>query len=127
MAAVEGTAGWLADSAGLLADALDVLSDAMAYALAIAATGRTATFKRGAARLSGSVLLLLGLGVLIEAGRRAVYGSEPVSAIMLAIVTLALVVNVTVLRLLGPFRTGEAQLRATWIFTHADVVANLGC
>ena len=32
----------------------------------------------------------------------------------------------TVLRLLAPMRSGEVHLRATWLFTRADVVANLG-
>ena len=40
--------------------------------------------------------------------------------------TLSLIVNVYVLRLLRPFRSGEVLLRATWIFTRADVVASCG-
>ena len=35
-------------------------------------------------------------------------------------------VNVTVLRMLAPLKSGEVHLRATWLFTRADVVANLG-
>jgi cation diffusion facilitator family transporter len=126
MALVEGTAGWVADSTGLLADGLDMLSDAMAYAIALAATGRSLRFKTHAARVSGAVLLVLGVGVLVEAGRRAIYGSEPASAVMVAVAVMALMVNVSVLRLLHPFRAGEIHLRATWMFTRADVVANLG-
>ena len=30
------------------------------------------------------------------------------------------------LRLLAPFRAGEVHLRATWIFTRADVIASIG-
>ena len=126
MAVVDGTAGWLADSTGLLADGVDMLSDAMAYAIGLAAIGKTARFKTNAARLSGAVLLILGLGVLAEAARRGIYGSEPVSVLMIAVAAVALAVNVTVLRLLRPFREGEVHLRATWLFTRADVVANLG-
>jgi Co/Zn/Cd efflux system component len=126
MAAVEGTAGWLAESTGLLADGLDMLSDAMAYAIALVAVGESHAFKQNAARLSGTVLFVLGLGVLVESGRRAIYGSEPVGALMITVGLLALIANITVLRLLQPFRAGEVHLRATWIFTRADVVANLG-
>lgn len=43
---------------------------------------------------------------------------------MIAVSTVALVVNVTVLRLLSRHRDGEVHIRAAWIFTRADVVAN---
>ena len=126
MAVVGGIAGWIADSTGLLADALDMLSDATAYAIGLVAIGRTARFKANAAYVSGSVLLLLGLSVLVEVGRRAMYGSEPVSGWIIGIALLSLVVNMTVLRMLTPLRSGDVHLRATWIFTRADVVANIG-
>lgn len=126
MAVVGGIAGWLGESTGLLADALDMLSDATAYAIGLAAIGRAARFKANAALLSGSVLLLLGLGVLGEVGRRAWVGSEPVSGTMLAVASVSLVVNMSVLRMLRRFRSGDVHLRASWIFTRADVVANVG-
>lgn len=126
MAVVGGFAGMLGESTGLLADALDMLSDATAYAIGLAAIGRAARFKANAALLSGSVLLLLGLGVLVEVGRRAMIGSEPASGLMVAVASLSLVVNLSVLRLLRRFRTGDVHLRASWIFTRADVVANVG-
>ena len=125
MAVVGGVAGWIADSTGLLADALDMLSDATAYAIGLIAIGRTARFKANAALLSGSVLLL-GLGVLVEVGRRVLHGAEPASGWMIGTALLSLVVNLTVLRLLSPLKSGEVHLRATWLFTRADVVANVG-
>lgn len=126
MAIIGGVAGWLADSTGLLADALDMLSDASAYAIALLAIGRTALFKARAASVSGAVLLFLGAGMLFEVGRRFFQGSEPASGAMVAVALLSLAVNVTVLRLLRRFRDSEVHLRAAWIFTRADVVANLG-
>lgn len=126
MAVVGGVAGWFGESTGLLADALDMLSDATAYAIGLVAIGRAARFKANAAMLSGSILLLLGVGVLIEVGRRAMVGSEPASGVMIAVASLSLVVNMSVLRLLRRFRTGDVHLRASWIFTRADVVANVG-
>lgn len=126
MAVVGGLAGWIADSTGLLADALDMLSDASAYAIGLVAIGRTARFKTNAAYASGTVLLLLGLGVLVEVGRRALFGSEPVGGWMIGIALLSLAVNMTVLRMLTPLRHGDVHLRASWIFTRADVVANIG-
>lgn len=126
MAVIGGFAAWIAQSTGLLADALDMLSDATAYAIALMAIGRSALFKIRAATLSGGILLVLGVGVLVEVGRRLIYGAEPVSEWMIATATLSLVVNLVVMRMLAPLRSGEVHLRATWLFTRADVVANLG-
>lgn len=126
MAVIGSLAGWWAQSTGLLADALDMLSDATAYAIGLAAIGRSARFKQRAAGVSGSLLLLLGIGVLVEVGRRAWFGSEPIGWPIVATALVSLAVNLTVLRMLRPFRTGEVHLRATWIFTRADVVANIG-
>ncbi len=126
MAVIGGVAGWIGQSTGLLADALDMLSDAAAYAIGLVAIGRGARFKANAATVSGSVLLVLGLGLLLEVGRRVVQGAEPLSGWMIGTACLSLVVNLIVLRLLAPLKSGEVHLRATWIFTRADVVANVG-
>ena len=116
----------IGQSTGLLADALDMLSDATAYAIGLVAIGRTASFKANAATLSGIALLLLGLGVLFEVGRRVVYGAEPASGWMIGTAAVSLIVNMSVLRMLAPLKSGEVHLRATWIFTRADIVANVG-
>jgi len=126
MAVVEAAIGLRAESTGLLADALDMLSDAAAYAIALLAVGRSPSFKAGAAKLSGSLLLLLGIGVLVEVGRRAMYGSDPDGLPIMLTAALALAVNATVLVLLRPARRGEVHIRAAWIFTRADVIANAG-
>ena len=126
MAVIGGVAGWIAESTGLLADALDMFSDASAYAIALMAIGRSAIFKIRAATLSGGILLVLGVGVLVEVGRHLIYGAEPLSEWMIGTALLSLIVNLTVLRLLAPMKSGEVHLRATWLFTRADVVANLG-
>ncbi|HAT4425584.1 cation transporter [Legionella pneumophila serogroup 1] len=119
-------AGIIAESTGLIADSLDMLADASAYALGLLAVGRGMRFKTTTAALSGSVLLILGIGVLFDVGRRVIWGSSPISTIIITIACLSLVVNGIVLYLLRRFRDGEIHLRATWIFTRADVVANLG-
>jgi len=126
MAVIGGLAGWIGQSTGLLADALDMLADAAAYSIALLAIGRTALFKIRAATLSGTILLLLGVGILFEVARRLLYGSDPVSEWMIGTAMLSLAVNLTVLRLLAPMKSGDVHLRATWLFTRADVVANLG-
>lgn len=119
-------AGLLANSVGLIADSLDMLADALAYGLGLAAIGRTPLFKARIARLSGTLLLLLGLAVLVDVVRRASMGGEPEGSLMLITAILSLIVNATVIRMLARFGRGEVHLRAAWIFTRADVAANIG-
>jgi cation diffusion facilitator family transporter len=119
-------AGLLGQSSSLIADSLDMLADASAYAIALWAVGRSARFKAGAATLSGSLLLLLGVVVLLDGGRRALLGSQPESLVMMAVAFVSFLVNANVLRMLGRYREGEVHLRATWIFTRVDVIANVG-
>ena len=126
MFVAEVTAGVLANSTGLIADGLDMLADASAYAIALTAVGRSARFKANAATLSGWLLLLLGVGVLVDVVRRTISGEPPEGAWMLAVAAVALAVNAIVLRLLSKQRQDEVHIRATWIFTRVDVIANIG-
>lgn len=118
-------AGIIAESTGLIADSLDMLADASAYTIALVAIGRTNVFKARAATLSGSLLLVLGIGVLVDVVRRGLSGANPESTIMMVVAGAALLVNSTVLYLLGRYREGEVHLRATWIFTRVNVIANI--
>jgi cation diffusion facilitator family transporter len=118
-------AGLWAESTGLIADALDMLADASAYALALMAVIRTAAFKRYAARWSGALLLILGLGIVIDVVRRGLLGSEPEGYVMMAFSVVSFAVNLSILRMLSKYRHGEVHLRATWIFTRVDVLANI--
>jgi cation diffusion facilitator family transporter len=122
---VEATAGWIADSSALLADALDMLADAAGYTIALAAIGRTEAFKTRAALRSGVLLAILGVAVILETIRRAIMGSAPEGSLMLPVALLALIVNSIVLVMLARYRRGEVHLRASWIFTRADVITNL--
>lgn len=124
MFVVEVTTGVIANSTGLIADGLDMLADASAYAIGLIAVGRSGLFKANAARLSGVLLLILGFGVLADVARRIVSGEPPEGSMMIAIAAVALAVNAYVLQLLGKQRSDEVHMRATWIFTRADVVAN---
>jgi Co/Zn/Cd efflux system component len=119
-------AGYLAQSTGMMADALDMGTDAVAYALALMAITRSFNFKRNAARLSGAVLVILGAGIVIDVIRRAIFGSEPIGLAMMAYSALSFAVNLYVLVLLSKYRRGEVHLRASYICTRADVIANVG-
>ena len=126
MFVLEIVTGFLAQSTGLIADALDMFADAAVYGVSLYAVGRAASIKLRAARLAGWLQLALALGALTEVIRRAVVGSEPVSTLMMGMGALALVANVASLLLLARHRGGGAHMRASWIFSTNDVLANLG-
>ncbi len=118
-------AGVWGQSTSLMADALDMLADAAAYALSLAAVNRSKRFKHNAARVSGVLILVLGLGVVADIVRRFVVGSEPHASVMMIFSFISFGVNLTVLNMLMPFRKGEVHLRAAWIITRVDVIANV--
>lgn len=119
-------AGLVGRSSGLIADSLDMLGDASAYAIALIAVRRSDLFKANVASLSGLLLALLGVAVLVDVVRRLVLGDQPEGTVMIAVASASLVVNATVLRLLGRVRDGGVHLNATWLFTRVDVIANAG-
>lgn len=122
----EAVTGWRGESTGLLADSLDMLADASVYGIALYAVSRSRRLQVVAARASGVVQIVLGLSVLFEVARRFLYGSNPVSMLLMAVGTLALVANVSCLLLLAKHREGGIHMRASWIFSTNDVIANLG-
>jgi len=124
MFVLEATAGSIADSTGLMADSLDMLADASVYGIALYAVGRSplTQFRAGAA--SGYLQVTLGAGVLVDVVRRFAYGSDPVSAMMMVVGGMALAANVACLVLLSRHRDGGMHMRASWIFSTNDVIAN---
>ncbi len=118
--------GLWGQSTGLIADSLDMLADAMVYGVSLYAVGRSAVSQQQAARLSGVLQLLLALGALGEVVRRTVSGSEPVEAAMMGVGALALAANLACVALLARHREGGVHLKASWIFTTNDALANLG-
>ena len=70
--------------------------------------------------------LLLALGAFAEVTRRLIFGSAPEAPLMAGVAFAALAANVTCMWLLARHRSGGAHMKASWIFTTNDVVANLG-
>lgn len=126
MFVAEGAAGVWAQSTGLLADSLDMLADAAVYGIALYAVGRSLRAHEDAALASGILQIALGLGLLAEVLRRLVQGSEPQSMIMIAVSLVALIANLSCLALIAKHRHGGVHMRASWIFSENDVIANLG-
>lgn len=126
MFVAEMVTGWVAQSTGLMADALDMLADAAVYGLSLYAVGRAARLQVRAAHISGWLQMALALGALAEVIRRFVMGSEPEPAWMMGVATVALAANVSCLYLISRHREGGAHMKASWIFSTNDVMANLG-
>ena len=122
----EQIAGWLASSAGLLADSLDMLADSAVYGIALYAVGRSKALKRRAGHISGWLQLALAAGALAEVVRRFVFGSEPEPGYMVVVALVALAANVTCLALISRHREGGIHMKASWIFSTNDVIANIG-
>jgi len=118
--------GWIAQSTGLIADSLDMLADATVYGLSLYVVGKSVWLQSKSAMVSGVLQIILGAGVILEVLRRLVFGSDPQSLLIISIGFLALAVNIVCLMLLSKHRGGGVHMRASWIFSTNDVIANIG-
>ena len=126
MFVVELIAGFVGESTGLIADSLDMFADAAVYAISLYAVGKAASAKLRAAHLSGWIQMALAIGAFWEVGHNLAVGSEPSAPYMIGIAALAFVANATCMVLIMKHRAAGAHMRASWIFTGTDVLANLG-
>jgi len=126
MFAAEIIVGIVAQSSGVIADSLDMLADALVYGVGLYAIGKAVHVKQRAARWAGWLQLLLAVSIVVDVVRRAIGGSEPHSTLIMVIASVALVANAYCFRLLAKHRHGEVHMRASWIFTRSDVIANIG-
>ncbi len=122
----EITLGILSESTALIADSLDMLADSTVYGISLYAVGRPVLAKIKAANISGIFQVILGTFVSIDVLRRLVFGSEPESSLMFSVGIAALIANVICLLLISKHKEGEIHMRASWIFSKNDVIANLG-
>jgi cation transport ATPase len=126
MFVIEVSVGWWAQSTGLIADSLDNFADAAVYGASLYAVGRSIQMKLRAAHFSGWLQAILALGALSEVVRRFVFGSEPESSLMMSFGVLALAANIFCLMLIAKSRDSGAHMKASWIFSANDVIANTG-
>ena len=118
--------GYVGNSNALIANGLDNTSDAIVYGLSLLALSRSRTWKRGAARFSGFMLLVFSAGVVLDAIRRYFEGSEPTGTMMMSMAAVAAVVNLLSLYLLKKMQSKDVNLRAATTFSINDFVANGG-
>jgi Co/Zn/Cd efflux system component len=124
MFCVEITVGLYANSTALIADSMDMLADAIVYGIALYAVSRSLKHKANAALISGYFQLTLGILVIFDIVRRLGEG-EPHSWFMIGFGFVALIANVICLVLIRMQSNGEVHMRASWIFSANDVIANL--
>ena len=118
--------GLAADSSSLIANGLVNVSDALVYALSLFAMGRSAVWKRGAARASGFMLIGFAVGVALDAIRRFVEGSDPLGTPMIVMAVVAGVVNLVCLWLIRRIENPDVNIRAAGTFSANDFIANAG-
>lgn len=118
--------GVIADSSALIANALDNTSDTLVYVISLLALKHGAVWKRGAARTSGVLLLLFAVGVLADAVRRYLTGTEPLGPTMMGMAVIAAGVNYACLRLLDRVRQKDVNMRAARTFSANDFISNAG-
>ena len=126
MFAVEFGAGLVAGSTALMADASDMLGDALVYGLSIYALARSPQWKAGAAMVKGVLILLLGVGIVINIVFKIQSGVPPSSLLMLLFGGLALAANLLCFRLLWRFRRHDVNMASTFECSRNDLISNVG-
>ncbi len=117
--------GFLSRSQALRADALDFLGDGSITLLGIVAIGWSQGWRARSALIQGLFLGALGFGVLITTGYRAIVHRQPEADLMGMFGVMALAVNVAAAIVLIPHRTGDANMRAVWLFSRNDAIGNV--
>jgi Co/Zn/Cd efflux system component len=123
---VEFMLGIYAESIGLVSDSLDMLADASVYVISLLAVGKTLESKKKSASVNGYLQIILGIGILIETLRRFIYGSDPEPRYMIAVSVVALAANIYCLYLLSRHKEKGVHMKASYICSSTDVMANAG-
>lgn len=123
---IELILGVVAQSTGLIADSLDMLADAAVYGISLYVVGKGVARQATAATVSGWLQIILGVGVLFDVLRRYFLGSDPQSGLIMSVGLVALAANIACLMLISKHRDAGVHMRASWIFSTNDVIANVG-
>ena len=122
---VEFGGALLARSTALLGDSLDMLGDSLVYGFSLYVMHKGRAWRASAALAKGCVMLLFGLGVLLEAALRLRAGLMPEAPLMAGIGALALAANAACFLLLWRHRADDVNLRSTWLCSRNDLIADV--
>ena len=122
---IEIFGGYIAHSQALKADALDFLGDGLITLSGIIAIGWSMTWRARSALVQGFFLGGLGLYVFISTIFRAFILQQPQAELMGIFGIIALCVNVCAAFVLLPHRSGDANVRAVWLFSRNDAIGNV--
>jgi Co/Zn/Cd efflux system component/copper chaperone CopZ len=122
---VEIVGGILAGSQSVKADALDFIGDGVISFLGLIAVGWGLAARAKAALLQGIFLGILGAGVLVAAAYRVLVQHQPEAGLMGILALIGLAVNVAAAAVLLPYRRGDANVRAIWLFSRNDALGNV--
>lgn len=135
---VEALAGWIANSLALLTDAAHNLTDVLALALSWYAvrltlqpsnSQKTYGYHRAGilvALLNSTTLVLISVGIFIEAYRRLISPPEVKAGIMVGVGLTAVVVNGLTAWLVRRGSERDLNLRATFMHLMGDVASTAG-
>ncbi len=121
----ESVGGFMADSQALKADALDFLGDGSITFVGLLALAWSEQARAKVALVQGLFLGGLGLFVVAMAAWRVLNVVPPEAELMGGIGVAALAVNVLAAWVLSRFRDGDANVRAVWLFSRNDALANI--
>jgi len=134
----EVAGGLVSNSLALLADAGHMLSDVAALGLSLFAlwiaqrrptSQRTYGYYRAeilAALVNGAALVVVAILIFIEAYRRLHDPPHVQGGLMMGIAVGGLVVNLVGLRILGPGREENLNLRGAWLHVLTDAMGSAG-
>ena len=125
MGVAELIGGFLARSQALKADALDFLGDGAITFLGLLALRWSVQWRARSAYLQGLFLATLGIGVLATTAYRMLAQQTPEAETMGWFGGAALITNVLAAVVLIPHRTGDANVRAVWLFSRNDAIGNI--
>mgnify|MGYP001276938564 CR=1 FL=1 len=121
----EMAGGFIADSQALKADALDFFGDGLITFLGLMAIGWSLIWRARSALIQGLFLGALGFWVFAATVYRAFVLNQPEAELMGAFGLIAFGVNVGAALVLIPHRTGDANVRAVWLFSRNDAIGNV--
>ena len=122
---IELFGGYFSNSQALKADALDFLGDGSITFIAILAIGWSLAWRARAAALQGAFLCVMAIWILYETVNRILDQSAVEPFAMGAFALGALVVNLVAIVPLLPYRDGDANVRAVWLFSRNDAIGNV--